>query len=46
MTSPITLSPMREKAIPIIVDSFAKASWPKPASTFYDEHLMVMEYKS
>ena len=34
MTSPITLSPMREKDIPIIVDSFAKASWPKPASTF------------
>lgn len=34
MTSPITLSPLREKDIPIIVDSFAKASWPKPASTF------------
>ena len=34
MTSPITLSPLREKDIPIIVDSFAKAFWPKPASTF------------
>lgn len=34
MSSSITLSPLREKDIPIIVDSFAKASWPKPSSTF------------
>lgn len=34
MTSRITLSPLHEKHIPIIVDAFAKASWSKLAITF------------